>query len=172
MNARDDISLQLVSATEAPLLIHDMSAVFPGLEVGPDGRFGYRHLPEYWADPGRRYPFVLRCEGRVAGFALVQRGSPVADDPETLDMAEFFVLRQYRRRGVGARAAALVWKRLSGSWTIRVLENNTGALAFWREAISDFLGAPASPARAVTASGEWLVFTFAAGHADAAAVER
>jgi predicted acetyltransferase len=172
MNTRDDTSVEVVSATEEPLLanllelyIHDLSAVFPGLEVGPDGRFGYPPLQQYWSQPNRRFPFLLRCAGRVAGFALVQRGSPVADDPDALDMAEFFVLRQYRRRGVGARAATLVWDRLPGSWTIRVLENNTRALAFWREVVSDFVGAPASPVPVVTPSGAWLVFTFEAGHA-------
>lgn len=167
MNTGHVISLEPVQPAEEPLLanllelyIHDMSAVFPGLEVGPEGRFGYPRLQQYWNDPTRRFPFLLRCDGRVAGFALVQRGSPVTEDPETLDMTEFFVLRQYRRRGIGARAATLMWKRLPGSWTVRVLEKNTHALAFWREAISAFLGLRTSPARVVTASGEWLVFAF------------
>jgi len=173
MDAPDVISLELVSYAEEPLLanllelyIHDLTAVFPGLEIGSDGRFGYPRLQEYWTQPTRRFPFLLRSDGRLAGFALVQRGSPVADDPDTLDMAEFFVLRQYRRRGIGTRAAALVWERLPGSWTIRVLDTNARALAFWREAIGDFLGAPAAPIPVRTASGAWLVFKFDTSGAD------
>ena len=56
----------------------------------------------------------------MAGFSFVTRGSPASDDPETLDVAEFFVLRGWRRSGVGRRAAPLLWDRLPGPWTVRV----------------------------------------------------
>ena len=64
------------------LYTHDLSAAFPNVELGPDGRFGYDKLPLYWAEPDRRFPFLIHCSGRVAGFALATRGSPVAADPD------------------------------------------------------------------------------------------
>ena len=73
------------------LYAHDLSAVF-GLDLGHDGRFGYPKLPLYWSEPERRFPFLVRCGGRLAGFALVTRGSPASDDPEVHDLAEFFVV--------------------------------------------------------------------------------
>ena len=36
-----------------------------------------------------------------------------------LDVAEFFVLRRYRRSGVGRSAAFLIWKHFPGTWTVR-----------------------------------------------------
>ena len=91
------------------LYTHDLSAAFPNVQLGPDGRFGYDKLPRYWTEPDRRFPFLIRCDGRVAGFALATRGSPVVADPNVFDVAEFFVLRQYRRSGVGREAAFLLW---------------------------------------------------------------
>src|SRR4051812_31942597 len=93
------VSLELASPTDAPRVanlmqfyLHDMSETFP-IEVGDDGRFGYEKLPLYWSEPERRFPFLIRADGRVAGFALVTVGSPVSDDPSVFDIAEFFILR-------------------------------------------------------------------------------
>lgn len=44
------------------LYIHDLSAVFPDVMLGPDGRFGYPKLPLYWSEPDRRFPFLIRCD--------------------------------------------------------------------------------------------------------------
>ena len=35
------------------LYIHDLSAVFPGIELKDEGRFGYERLPLYWSEPDR-----------------------------------------------------------------------------------------------------------------------
>ena len=112
------VVLEAASSTDAGLIsnllelyAHDLSEAFP-IEVGSDGRFGYDRLPLYWSEPRRRFPFIIRCGGAIAGFALVMRGSPATDDPEDLDIAEFFVLRRYRRAGVGRRAAFLLWDRI------------------------------------------------------------
>lgn len=66
-------------------------------DVDDDGAYGYRHLDAYFAEP-ERHPFLVRVDGRLAGFAFVRAGTPH-------DMAEFFVLRKYRRGGVGVAAA-------------------------------------------------------------------
>ena len=76
------------------LYIHDLSAAFPDVQLGPDGRFGYPRLPLYWSERDRRFPFLITCDGRAAGFALATRGSPAAEDPAVLDVAEFFVVRR------------------------------------------------------------------------------
>lgn len=161
------VTLEVVAPADAPVLanllelyIHDMSEVFPHVELGPDGRFGYRRLPLYWSEPDRRFAFFIRCDGRLAGFALVTRGSPVSDDPEALDVAEFFVARQCRRRGVGRDAAFLLWSRLPGHWTVRVLETNRGALAFWRRVVSELAGGTETESTREGNPDVWRVLSF------------
>ncbi|HEY2404658.1 MAG TPA: GNAT family N-acetyltransferase [Polyangiaceae bacterium] len=121
------------------LYTHDLSAAF-SVELGADGRFGYQKLPLYWAEPERRFPFLIKRDARVVGFALVTRGSPAIDDPDVFDIAEFFVLRRYRREGVGRSAARLLWSRLPGRWAVRVSEGNRGAVPFWARVSSEFAG--------------------------------
>jgi len=124
------------------LYIHDLSDVFP-IEIGGDGRFGYGTLPLYWSKPDTHFAFLFRRHAKVAGFALVTRGSPATSNPEDLDLAEFFVLRSARRSGVGRIAASLLFNQLPGNWVVRVCEANSAALAFWENAIARYTrGAP------------------------------
>ena len=49
-------------------------------------------------------PFAVRADGHTAGFVLVNRWSAL-DQPLDYAVAEFFVLRKYRRAGVGTCSA-------------------------------------------------------------------
>jgi hypothetical protein len=89
------------------LYAHDFSE-FHALELGPDGRFGYADLPLYWSDPGR-HPFLITVEGKLAGLALVCRRE------DAWDVAEFFIVRAYRRRGIGSEAGASTVEQVHGA---------------------------------------------------------
>jgi predicted acetyltransferase len=142
------------------LYIHDLSAVFPGVELADDGRYGYGRLPLYWSEPDRRFPFLIRCDGKLAGFALATRGSPASDDPEVFDVAEFFVVRRYRRSGVARRAAFMLWDRMPGRWTVRVSELNTDAIPFWTRVIAEYANGTAARSTRPGKPKPWRVFSF------------
>lgn len=142
------------------LYLHDLSASFPIVELGPEGRFGYPELPRYWSEPERRFAFLVRSGGKVLGFALATRGSPVVSDPRVHDVAEFFVLRRYRRSGVGRAAAGLLWQRFPGPWTVRVSDGVPGALRFWSAAVAGFTAGACTRTRRPGRFHEWTVFHF------------
>jgi len=164
----DVVTLDPAAPSEAGLLanllelyIHDLSAAFPEVELGADGRFGYPRLPLYWSDPSQRFPFLIRQGARVAGFALVMRGSPAVDEPGAFDVAEFFVLRRFRRSGVGRSAARLLWDRLPGAWTVRAAHRNVGAGPFWARVVSEYTGRDAAELAHPRAPEGWQVLAFA-----------
>lgn len=140
-----DVQVSPAAPEQAPLLAnllelyaHDLSEFFD-VHPRPDGRFGYPLLPHYWEEETRR-PFLVHADGRIAGFALIAKGSRITGDPGVWDVAEFFILRGYRRHGAGVAAAVDLWRRLPGRWEVRVLEGNLPARAFWRSAIDAFTG--------------------------------
>lgn len=108
------------------LYCHDFSA-YNGADVDAQGLYRYPYLDDYWTEE-ERHPFLFKVEGQLAGFAFVRAGSPH-------DMAEFFVMRKYRRSGVGIDAARAVFAKFPGEWQVRELTANAGATAFWRNAI-------------------------------------
>jgi predicted acetyltransferase len=100
-------------------------------EVDEEGRFApYPGLESYWQDSGH-IPLLIRADDHLAGFVLVHQWSALGL-PLDHGVAEFFVLRKYRRTRVGARAALLVFRRYTGRWEVPVAWYNPPALAFWR----------------------------------------
>jgi predicted acetyltransferase len=100
---------------------------FDDADVDPHGEYYHRYFDHYWTEPDRR-PFLFRVGGAWAGLALVFTSVP-------RDMSEFFVMRKYRRRGVGTDAATQLFARYPGAWTVRQQLANPAATAFWRTAI-------------------------------------
>ena len=162
-----EVGLDVAAPSDAVLLanllelyLHDLSEAFPVIELGADGRFGYDKLPLYWSEPERRFPFLIRYRTKVAGFALITRGSPVSDDPDVFDVAEFFVIRRHRRSGVARQAAFLMWDRFPGRWIVRVSEGNIGALPFWTNVIADYAKGSATESKRPGSPSAWRVFSF------------
>jgi predicted acetyltransferase len=149
---------QPIFANLLELYAYDFSH-FLALELDETGRFGYRDLPLYWTDPDR-YPSLVRVGGKLAGFTLVRMGSRLSGDRGVWDMAEFFVVRGYRRQGIGARVAGDLWRRFPGPWEVRVMEANISAVHFWGKAIERFAGHAIASSRIEKDGASWRVFRF------------
>jgi predicted acetyltransferase len=148
---------QRVIANLLELYIHEFTD-FLQIPIGEDGRFGYQNLPLYWSEP-TRHPFLVRIEGNLAGLVLIKQGSEITRDPHVWDMAEFFVLRGFRRRGIGTQIALTVWGDFPGRWEVRAMQKNISACKFWRHSISVFADDTASSL--FQRNGEpWEIFSF------------
>lgn len=115
------------------LYVHDFSDFWPSrqVEIGEDGRFPpYPPLAAYWSEAGAE-PLLIRADGHVAGFALIDRQSH-SGQPTEFNMGEFFVARPYRREGVGRAAACAAIGARPGLWEIAVARRNLPAQPFWR----------------------------------------
>ena len=99
-------------------------------ELTPAGPSVYPQLALYWRDPDRM-PYLIRVADRDVGFVLVRR------HPGTVfhELAEFYVVPAWRRHGIGRVAAQAVFDRYPGWWHLQILDDNTGAQAFWRRVI-------------------------------------
>lgn len=146
------------------LYVHDFSE-FHHVELGADGRFGYKHLSLYWSEADR-YAFLVKVYGRLAGLVLVKRGSGVSGSEAVWDMGEFFVVRGYRRQGIGMMVAHEMWKGFPGPWEVRVMESNRMALDFWQRAVTTFTGEVIRPTFFEKEGERWWVFAFDCGCAD------
>jgi predicted acetyltransferase len=114
------------------LYIYDLGGAH--WDVQPNGMFAPPDWHRrFWSGRGRQL-FVLRVHGRLAGFAMVRDRAHFAGRA-TREIAEFFVLRKYRRRGVGTRAAAELFRRFPGRWELAELSWNVAAQRFWRRVI-------------------------------------
>lgn len=109
------------------LYFYDFSEIEP-TNVGDDGLFGYEYFDLYWNDSARA-SFFVRVDGNLAGFAMVN--SVVYLKNSEISVAEFFIMRKYRRQGVGILAAQELFRRFGRVWEIRTTQNNHSAKKFW-----------------------------------------
>jgi len=110
---------------------------FNGEDVNEFGRYDYKYLDHYWTDEGR-HPFFIMVDGAYAGFVLINSHSYVLTSGQARSVAEFFVMRKYRRGGVGREAARLVFDRFPGEWEVRQHGDNLPSQAFWERVIGEY----------------------------------
>ncbi|HEX3470932.1 MAG TPA: GNAT family N-acetyltransferase, partial [Silvibacterium sp.] len=72
----------------------------------------------------------------------------------------FFVVRGWRRRGIGTEIACEVWRRFPGRWEVRVMESNHAALRFWEHAVTKFAGEAVDRVLVERGGQEWHLFSF------------
>ena len=116
---------------------YDFSEIMAESRVGDDGLYHYMSLGDTWTDASW-HAFLVRVEGEFAGFALVHQKSHFTGDANVTDMDEFFVMRKYRRKGVGKEVATRLFDMFPGCWEVREVQPNVGAQAFWREVIREY----------------------------------
>ena len=89
-----------------------------------------------WPAGTNGYPFVIRVNGELAGFALVKQFNEGAT--ADFDMGEFFVVRKFRRQGVGKEVAHQLFAQFPGHWEVRQLMAHLPALAFCTSTYTSF----------------------------------
>lgn len=94
----------------------------------------YPRLDAYWSNPDHAAWMIYAGE-QLAGFALLNNHSHVGR-PVDFNMAEFFVARPFRRRGVARAAFHQLLRRHSGSWEVAIGAYNKPAQDFWPRAIT------------------------------------
>ena len=112
---------------------HDLSDIWDQ-DLDVHGEFGYA-LDRFWESPDC-WPYVFLIEGKLAGFALVDVKVRIPGDDFWMD--QFFVMKKYRRQGIGKMAAAAVFDLHRGRWQIGQMAENLAAKAFWRQVIGAY----------------------------------
>ncbi len=118
------------------LYMYDFSE-FSDADINEYGYFGYSRIDDYWNEEGR-YPFFIRVDEKLAGLVLVRSCCEYNDLPNPHNIAEFFVMKKYRRKGVGNVAAMKVFDMFPGSWEVSQWTNNLSAQNFWKQVISEY----------------------------------
>jgi predicted acetyltransferase len=119
-----------------------LSDLAPGATAFPVlGEIGHRTsdlLASWFYDHNAQVVTILNDEQPV-GFALVRVRHPLASAAvPSHTMAEFFVARGWRRRGIGRAAVRLIFDRFAGQWHVMEDLRNTGAVQFWRRAVREY----------------------------------
>jgi len=101
----------------------------------PDIELAYRLNKKYWEDKNS-FPFIVRYKNEIAGFVIVDSKGSVAEID--FNMADFFVLRKFKNKGLGRYVAHQCFEKFPGEWEVMVIPGNEGAYCFWRSTIKNY----------------------------------
>ena len=117
---------------------YDLSEV-NGADVDEHGRFDSPRLDAYWIEADC-HPFLIRVDQQLAGFALVHRRSRLHNPFYGHSVDELFIMRRYRRQGVGRTAAIMLFDRFPGPWEVSSSADNVPGHVFWRGVVDHYTG--------------------------------
>lgn len=135
------IDVHIVGISEKPLIQRMMQlyqydfSEFDGTDLDEHGAFCYNYLDHYWVEDSRT-PLLVRINGKIGGFVLVNKYSYTGSDKYCI--AEFFIMRKYRRNGIGRQVAHKVFNRFGPLWEIRETALNVAAQAFWMKVVDEY----------------------------------
>lgn len=112
---------------------HDLSDIWDQ-DLDAHGEYGYA-LDRYWSKSECR-PFVIWVDRRYAGFALIDNAVKIGMRGHWID--QFFILKKYRRKGLGSAVATHVFDELPGEWEVGQMLQNHPAQSFWRRVIAEY----------------------------------
>ena len=137
------ITLLPAAASEKPALANLMQlyqydlSEFNGADVDDQGCFDSAHLEAFWTATDCQ-PLLIRVGERLAGFALVHRQSRLHNPFDGHAVAEFFIMRHYRRQGVGRTAVTQLFDRFPGLWEVSASAYNVPGHVFWRSVVDHY----------------------------------
>ena len=128
-------------------------------DVDTHGWYGYGYLDHYWMEP-TRHPFFIKVDGKLAGFVLVNAYCYYLKDTDAQSIAEFFVMRKYRRLGVGKTVAREVFEKFPGKWEVLQHGANAPSIQFWETVVGEYTDGNFEkyPAQTEDWAGQALIF--------------
>lgn len=133
-----EASIQLKPVLERLMqLYHYDFSEIEGGDLNGEGLFEYKYLDSYWTESGR-FPFLIYVADKIAGFVLVNSHTYLQKSEEGKSVAEFFVMRKYRRQGVGRTVAFRIFDKFPGKWEVQETKRNVAAQRFWRRIIDEY----------------------------------
>ncbi|MCD4687313.1 MAG: GNAT family N-acetyltransferase [Anaerolineae bacterium] len=139
------------------LYLHDFS-VYDDADVDEHGLYDYPRIDHYWTE-NTRYPFLVWIDNHIAGFALVRELEETEADTLAYSIAEYFILRKYRRQGAGKEVAFRLFDRFRGRWHVGQYVKNEPSHIFWRKVINEYTNGQFEQIRNIDQDGPALTFS-------------
>ena len=107
-------------------------------DINESGYFNDYYSDDLFTDDTRKH-FFIRADGKLAGFMIIRNGGyRYLEDKNAHTVDEFFVMKKYRRNGVGSFAAKTAFDMFRGIWEVCQMQNNIPARKFWKSVIADY----------------------------------
>jgi predicted acetyltransferase len=130
-------------------------------ELDVHGEYGYA-LDRFWTDVHSK-AYLIKVAGNYAGFALVDDRVKIPGGRFWMD--QFFVMKKYRRTGIGRLAALAMFREHIGMWQVGQMPENFAAQNFWRQVIAEYKAGDFSETQITSGWWQGVVQSFTSSYA-------
>ncbi|WP_454190861.1 GNAT family N-acetyltransferase [Paenibacillus sp. Marseille-Q7038] len=116
------------------LYIYDFTE-YTDASIGENGLYQIMlDFESYWSDDHDNCSYVINVNDEIAGFMMTKEKDETGNCHV---LFHFFILRKFRRMGIGRKAAACLLKGSNRTWELYQLESNIPAQKFWDQIIEE-----------------------------------
>lgn len=148
MELSDSINVERVDKEYAyiiqnmfPYYLHDLSEFFFDSLPNSHGLYENEDVKIYkkedflmhWWNEDDLMPNLIKFNSIPVGFAMLAKKPYTKDFDFAIE--EFFILKQFRKKGIGEYVARKMLTENRGKWRLDVLEKNYQAQNFWRKVL-------------------------------------
>lgn len=141
-----EVIIRVATADQKPVLqwlLELHVSEFTQMKGGPVPQkqvfFDQEYLDLFWKRPDW-IPILIHYHNKVAGFALIFTNGYLHEKPGVHVVSDFFVLKKYRKQGIGRTAALMIFDRFPGQWEVLESDFNKSGQAFWRTVVGEYTG--------------------------------
>ena len=124
----ESIELKILGENEKHILknlwslyVHDLSEYRETLNVLEDGTYPFPDFDLYFKED-YMHPILIKVDGKIGGFVLLTE--PPYSKVYDYGIQEFFILKKYRKKGVGTQVINKIFKTYKGNYRYLILEKN------------------------------------------------
>lgn len=112
------------------LYLHDLSQ-YNYEDIDTKGLYDVNFLDLFWEKEGLS-AFFIKLNEKLIGLILLQSGKYAPPSGEDYYISEFFILKKYRRNGIGKKAVGILFDMFPGKYLLGQMPNNNPAIKFWK----------------------------------------
>ncbi|WP_152399152.1 GNAT family N-acetyltransferase [Paenibacillus cellulositrophicus] len=114
------------------LYLHDLSEFIENIDLNTEnGLFEFDVFDWFFEKEGLN-PFFINLDEKPIGFILLQSGPYSNQEYADYVLNSFFILKKYRRKGIGKLACRKFFELYPGRYAISQALSNIPAIHFWK----------------------------------------
>lgn len=99
-----------------------------------NGLYEALDVSKYWQP--NCFPFIIRVDSELAGFALINK---IGSAPDVdWNMGEFYIVGKFQGKGIGRQVAFELFNKFPGQWEVMQIPPNLPAIKFWKKIIAEY----------------------------------
>lgn len=128
------------------------------MDINQEGEYTLPEDLEEYIESNQYCSYIVKVNGMIGGLAVIK----FIEDEGINYFRHFFIMRKFRRMGIGKEAVYKIFRLYSGRWRVSQFDYNIPAITFWRTVIEEYTDGHYNETRRIDDKGPQQEFNLTA----------